>query len=611
MASAHAMASPPANPGSSTSLRARLWRGSQAVRMAWQSSPRTAGLWIFFLALNAVLPLSVAWVGKAIVDAVVAHDSRRALIWVGIELGLTILVGAAMRGSAVVRSLMGTRMGLAINLTILRKTLTLQLKHFQDPQFYDQLTRARREASYRPLALTAEVLGLLSALVTLLGFIALLLSFSWLSVGVLILAAFPAALAELRFSRVTYELRNRRAAESRRLNYLEYVLASDEHAKEVMAHGLGPTLLARYEEIGQRMWREERSLAIRRMLWVTLLAQLGTLSFYGCYLYIVYRTVLGQLSLGEMTLYVMAFRQGQQSFQSILLGIGALYEHDLYMSNLLSFLAQPTESTPPALPPVSATGSDSDERGIRFEDVGFQYPGQSGFALRHINLTIPAGQSLALVGHNGAGKTTFIKLLTGLYEPSEGRVLLDGRDLRTLEKDDLRRRISVIFQDFNQYQLSARDNVAYGDPEHAQEDARVAQAVERGGASDVIAGLPQGLSTQLGRWFDNGVDLSGGQWQRVALSRAMMRSDADIVVLDEPTAALDVDAESEVFERVRALAQGRTVILISHRFPTVRMADRIVVLERSGVLEQGSHAELMAKEGLYAAMFRKQAKGYN
>lgn len=609
MTAASAMANPSPNPGSSASLRARLWRGSQAVRMAWQSSPRTAGLWIFFLLINAVLPLAIAWVGKAIVDAVVARAAHDALFWVGIELLLTMLVGASQRGTAVVRSLMGMRLGLAVNVTILRKTLTLQLKHFQDPTFYDQLTRARREASYRPLALTGEVLGLLSALVTLLGIVALLFSFSWLSVGVLLLAAFPAALAELRFSRVTYELRNRRAAESRRLNYLEYVLASDEHAKEVMAHGLGPTLLGRYEEIGERMWREERSLAIRRMLWVTLLAQLGTLSFYGCYLYIVYRTVSGQLSLGDMTLYVLAFRQGQQSFQAILLGIGALYEHDLYMSNLLSFLAQPTESTPLLLPAQSERTEG--ERGIRFEDVGFQYPGQPGFALRHINLMIPAGQSLALVGHNGAGKTTFIKLLTGLYEPTEGRVLLDGRDLRTLEKDDLRRRMSVIFQDFNQYQLSARDNIGYGDPPHAGDADRIDQAVERGGAADVIASLPNGLSTQLGRWFDQGVDLSGGQWQRIALSRAMMRSDADIVVLDEPTAALDVDAEAEVFERVRALAQGRTVILISHRFPTVRMADRIVVLEKSGVLEQGSHAELLAQNGLYAAMFRKQAKGYN
>ncbi len=597
-------------------LSARVWRAAQALRMAWQSSPRAATLWMVLLALSAILPLCVAWVGKSIVDAVVAHDLRRALSWVGVELGLMMGMGAAQRGSAVARQLMGTRLGLAVNVTILKKTLTLQLKHFQDPSFYDQLTRARREASYRPLALTSEGLNLLSALVTLLGFVALLLSFSPLAVCVLLVAAFPAALAELRFSRLTYELRHRTAAQSRRMNYLEYVLASDEHAKEVMAHGLGPTLLSRYEEIGDRIWQDERSVALRRTAWVTFLAQLGTLSFYGCYLYIVYRTVGGALSLGDMTLYVLAFRQGQQSFQSLLLGIGALYEHDLYMSNLLSFLAQPTESVPLALPtqggqPASQSTAPSDERGIRFDDVGFQYPGQEGFALRHINLHIPAGRSLALVGHNGAGKTTFIKLLTGLYEPSEGRVLLDGQDIRSLPKELLRARISVIFQDFNQYQLSARDNVAYGDPSHAKDDARVQKAVEQGGASEVIAALPEGINTQLGRWFDKGIDLSGGQWQRMALARAFMRQDADVLVLDEPTAALDVDAEAEVFERVRDLARGRTVILISHRFPTVRQADCIVVLEKSGVLETGTHAELLARGGLYATMFRKQAQGYD
>lgn len=584
--------------------------------MAWQSSPHAAALWMALLLLNAVLPLCVAWVGKAIVDAVVQRDLRRALTWVGVELALMMCVGAAQRGAQVARSLMGTRLGLAVNVTILRKTLTLSLKHFQDPTFYDQLTRARREASYRPLALTSEGLNLLSALVTLLGFVALLLSFSPISVGVLLLAAFPAALAELRFSRLTYELRNRTSPQTRRMHYLEYVLASDEHAKEVMAHGLGPTLLARYEEIGERMWRDERGVALRRMAWVTLLAQLGTVSFYGCYLYIVYRTIGGGLSLGDMTLYVLAFRQGQQSFQSLLLGLGALYEHDLYMSNLLSFLALPTDSPPLALPPPGSAGDAipspirDDERGIRFDDVGFQYPGQDGFALRHIHLHIPAGRSLALVGHNGAGKTTFIKLLTGLYEPTEGRVLLDGQDIRSLPKDVLRARMSVIFQDFNQYQLSARDNVAYGDPLRAADDARVDKAVELGGASELVASLPEGINTQLGRWFDKGVDLSGGQWQRVALARAFMRQDADVLVLDEPTAALDVDAEAEVFERVRNLARGRTVILISHRFPTVRQADCIVVLEKSGVLESGSHAELLARGGLYATMFRKQAQGY-
>ncbi|MCK6588803.1 MAG: ABC transporter ATP-binding protein/permease, partial [Polyangiaceae bacterium] len=499
-------------------LRVRLSRGGQALRMAWESAPATAGAWIAVIGLVSVLPLAVAWVGKAIVDAVVAGALQSALTWVVVELLLMALLGASQRGAGVLRSLLGIRLALFINLKILRKALTLELLQFQDPEFYDRLTRARREASSRPLLLAAELLGLISAVVTLLGFIALLLSFSPLAVLVLIAAAFPAALAELRFSREAFDMRNRRATEARKLSYYEYVLASDEHAKEVMMLGLGPTLLGRYEAVGERLFREERSLSLRRTLWVTLLAQIGTLSFYACYLLIVWRAVRGELGLGDMTLYVIAFRQGQMSFQSILLGLGSLHEHELYMSNLLGFLTAPPARAVRALPPAPTTPEPPAERGIRFENVGFRYPGRDDFALRNINLTIPAGQTLALVGPNGAGKTTFIKLLTGLYEPTEGRVLLDGIDLQSLPQDELRRRLSVVFQDFNQYQLSARENVGYGDPPHIGDRARIERAVDEGGAGPVIDSLPAGLETQLGRWFPGGVDLSGGQWQRVALA---------------------------------------------------------------------------------------------
>jgi ATP-binding cassette subfamily B protein len=591
---------------SESGLRARLGRGAQAVLMAWRSSPGTAALWISVLAFAALLPVGIAWVGKAIVDAVVAHEVRLALAWVLVEMSLVACMAAAQRGGGMLRALLGVRLGLAVNLQILRKAQTLELRHFQDPEFYDQLTRARREATHRPLSVAAELLGLASAVTTLLGFVALLLSFSVAAVALLLIAAIPAALAELRFSRAAFELRNRRAADARMLGYLEYVLASDEHAKEVMMLGLGPTLLSRYEGVSEDIWREERSLALRRTLWVVVLAQLGTLTFYGCYGFIAMQAALGELGLGDMTMYVLAFRQGQLSFQAILLALGSLYEHDLYMSNLLGFLAIPVAERPRML----AATPEREEQGIRFEGVGFRYPDQDRFALRNIDLLIPPGQTLALVGHNGAGKTTFIKLLSGLYEPSEGRILLDGRDLRSYPREQLRERLSVVFQDYNQYQLSVRENVGFGSPAHADDLARVSDAVAQGGAAELVAALPQGLRTQLGRWFQGGVDLSGGQWQRIALARAFMRSESDVLVLDEPTAALDIDAEGEVFERVRELAERRTLILISHRFANVRMADRIVVLEHSGVLEDGSHAQLIARDGVYAAMFRKQARGY-
>jgi ATP-binding cassette subfamily B protein len=584
----------------------RIRRGTVAVKMAWRSSPPTAALWIAVLCVGAVLPVAVAWVGKEIVDAVVAGEVERALAWVVAELVLVACVAAAQRSASMLRSLLGVRLGLALNLEILRKAQTLELSHFQDPEFYDQLTRARREATHRPLAVAGELLGLLGAFVTVLGFVALLLSFSKLSVLLLLLAALPAVLAELRFSRRVFELRNRRATDSRMLGYLEYVLASDEHAKEVMMLNLAPTLLARYEGVSEDIWKEERSLALRRTFWVILLAQIGTVSFYGCYALIAVQAATGVIGLGDMTMYVLAFRQGQLSVQSILLALGSLYEHDLYMSNLLAFLAIPVEQRPRMLGPAPLRA----EPGIRFEGVGFRYPDQDRFALRNIDLHVPPGQTLALVGHNGAGKSTFIKLLAGLYEPSEGRILLDGHDLRSFPRDELRRRLSVVFQDFNQYQLSARENVGFGSPAHVGDRARVHAAVDEGGATELVDSLPAGIDTQLGRWFPGGVDLSGGQWQRIALARAFMRRESDILVLDEPTAALDIDAEGEVFERVRALAQGRTLVLISHRFANVRMADRVVVLERSGVVEDGSHDDLMALDGVYAEMFRKQARGY-
>lgn len=597
---------------------------AQGLGLVWRCSPSaTLGL-LGLTLLGVVLPLGIAYVGKSLVDAVVAHDQKRALLLVGVELALVVLQTSMQRVSGLVRGLLGARLSVDINVQILSKALTLDLRHFEDPQFYDQLTRARREASSRPLAMVTDVLQLGQSVLMLLGYIGLLWSFSPLAVLVLVLAALPAAAGEMRFSKVAFRLRNWRAPETRRLNYLEYVLASDEHAKEVKVLGLGPVLLDRYRTLGETFYREDRTLAVRRAGWGALLSLLGTLAFYGCYLFIVGLAAAGRITLGEMTLYVVAFQRGQQAFQSSLSGVGGLYEHDLYMSNLFEYLAIPTAAQA-ALASVGTTAGATDagaagagsgaavvqaERGIRFDGVGFAYPGQDKFALRGINLFIPAGQSLALVGHNGAGKTTFIKLLTGLYQPTEGRILLDGQDLRTLPEEVLQRRIGVVFQDFNQYQFSVRENIAFGSVEHLADEPRIERAVQRGGAEEIVRGLPSGLETMLGRWFQKGVELSGGQWQRVALARAFMREQADILILDEPTAALDAEAEHQVFQRFAELSAGRTALLISHRFPTVRMADRIVVLEGGGIVEQGSHDELLAAGGRYASLFALQAKGY-
>jgi ATP-binding cassette subfamily B protein len=586
-------------------LRESFAHTPRTLRLVWRSSPAGSVALGLLTLVAAVIPLVVAYVGKAIMDAVVAHDHAATLRWVLVELAAVGAQALLQRALGLVRSLLGARLGLDINALILEKALTLELRHFEDAEFYDRLTRARREASSRPLSVVTETFQLLQNAITLAGYAALLFRFSGLAVLGLLAAAIPATVVEMKFSSTAFRMRNWRSPEARRLNYLEYVLANDDHAKEVKLFGLGPVLLERFKALGETFYEEDRRLAIRRTAWAYALSLLGTAAFYGAYVFMALAAAAGGLTLGNMVLYVVAFRQGQQAFQSILSAIGGMYEDNLYMSNLFQYLAIEPDAPLPALPAPAL-----EELGIRFEGVGFRYPGKDTWALRHIDLFIPAGQSLALVGHNGAGKTTFIKLLTRLYEPTEGRILLDGRDFRAWDPEALRRRVGVVFQDFNQYQLKLRENVGLGSVDHRDDEARVLRAVDRGGAEQVVATVKGGLDAQLGRWFKDGAELSGGQWQKVALARAFMREEADILVLDEPTAALDAEAEHAVFERFQALAEGRTTILISHRFPTVRMADRILVIEGGQVLEEGSHAELVAKGGRYAQLFSLQAQGY-
>jgi ATP-binding cassette subfamily B protein len=592
-------------------LRESFAHTPRTLAMVWRSS-RAGTLALGALTIGAaVLPVGMAWVGKRIVDAVVAADRDATLGWVLTELGLVAVLALVTRLLGVVRGLLGARMSLDVNAMILDKALTLELRHFEDPEFYDQLTRARREASSRPISVVGASFGIVQNVVSLLGFAALLLGYSPWAVAGLLLAAVPATIAEMRFSTTAFRLRNWRAPEARKLLYLEYVLANDDHAKEVKLFGLGPTLLGRYKAVGERFYQEDRALAWKRAGWAYVLSLLATGAFYGAYASMALAAAAGRISIGEMTLYVAAFRQGQQAFQSMLGAVGGMYEDSLYMSNLFKFLAIPAGAAAPAAAPAAAApGNGHGEKGVRFEGVGFRYPGREDWALRGLDLFIPAGQSLALVGHNGAGKTTFIKLLTRLYRPSEGRILLDGKDLADWDEDTLRRRIGVIFQDFNQYQLSVKENVGFGSVDHLDDAARVDRAVDRGGAAELVRGLPAKLDTQLGRWFQSGSELSGGQWQKLAIARAFMREEADILVLDEPTAALDAEAEAAVFARFRELTRGRTTILISHRFPTVRMADRIVVIDGGRLIEQGAHAELVAAGGRYAKLFTLQAEGY-
>jgi ATP-binding cassette subfamily B protein len=579
----------------------------RTLSLVWKASPALSLSLAATTLASAVLPLGLAWVGKRIIDSAVAHDPHRTVRYVLVELALAAGLGLATQARDLASSVLGARLSLDVNLDILEKATELELEHFEDAQFYDQLTRARREASTRPISVVRRVFSIAQALVTLAGYVALLVGYSgWVVLG-LVVATIPATVAEVRFGTKVFRLKNWRSPEARKLLYLEYVLSNDEHAKEVKLFGLGPLFLDRYRKLGESFYSEDTRLNARRAAWGWALSLLSTGAFYAAYAKMAWGAAAGALTLGAMTLYMVSFRQGQQAFQGMLGALAGVYEDNLYMDNLFSFLGIAKKAAVPS----PAEGADATaERGIRFEGVGFRYPGREEWTLRDLDLFIPEAESLAIVGKNGAGKTTLIKLLARLYEPTEGRILLDGRPLAAWDRDELFRRIGVIFQNYNRYQFTAKDNVGLGSVPDMDDDASVERAVELGGAGDVVRELKDGLSTQLGRWFHDGVDLSGGQWQRLALARAFMRRGADVLVLDEPTASLDAEAEHAVFERFARLTKGRTSILISHRFPTVRMADRIVVLEDGRIVEQGTHEGLVAAGGRYAKLFALQAQGY-
>jgi ATP-binding cassette subfamily B protein len=581
----------------------------RALELVWSTS---RGLTLAIAALTVVagaLPAAVAYVGSLIVDAVVGAmktgDASRVIELVVLEGVLVAAIAAAQRGLSLCQSLLRAQLGQRVNVMILEKALTLELQHFEDSEFYDKLTRARREASSRPLSLVMRTFGLVQNGISLVSYGSLLFHFSPWAVAVLLLAGLPAFIAEAKFSGDAFRLFRWRSPETRMQMYLETVLAREDHAKEVKLYGLGERLLQRYRDIFNRLYSADRALTIRRDAWGFGLGLIATVALYGAYAWIAVSTVRGLITLGQMTMYLMLFRQGQSAVSASLSAVGGMYEDNLYLSTLYEYLE--TE-VPPAL--GAAARGPHPEDGIRFENVGFTYPGASEPALENITLHLKPGASLALVGENGSGKTTLIKLLTRLYQPTSGRILLDGLDLAEWDERALRERIGVIFQDFTRYQMLVGENVGAGDERHFEDEARWREAAAKGQASDFIENLPAGYRTQLGKWFQDGRELSGGQWQKIALSRAFMRTRADILVLDEPTAAMDAAAEAEVFEHFRQLARERITILISHRFSTVRMADQIAVLDHGRIVELGSHDELMALNGRYAHLFTLQARGY-
>jgi ATP-binding cassette, subfamily B, bacterial len=591
------------------------------VRLVYASSPRLTVASVVLRAAQALLPLAMLYVGKLIIDEVVAQrlvppeagvaawiESGR-LAWLGallgVELVLALCVDGFARASSLIDSLLAERYSNHASIRLMEHAATLDLEQFESNDQQDRLDRARRQVTGRTTLLT-QLFGQAQGVLTVASLAAGLIAYAPWLILMLVVALCPALLAEMRFNAQGYRLNYFRTPERRQLDYLRYLGSSVETAKEVKLFGLNGFLVERFGRFADTMYSDNRSLAVRRALWGGLLSALASLAYYGAYAVIVWRTVAGEFSLGDLTFLAGSFLRLRTLLEQLLLGFSQIAGQALYLEDLFSFFdIVPAISSPPSPRPFPTPIRS----GFVFENVGFRYPDSDRWAVRHLNLTHEVGAVLAFVGENGAGKTTIVKLLARLYDPTEGRILLDGHDLRDYDLAELRRHVGVIFQDFGRYHFTAAENIGVGRIADIEDESRVRAAAERSLAEDVVARLPKGYEQPLGKRFNGGVDLSGGEWQKIALARAYMR-DAGVLILDEPTAALDARAEFQVFQRFRDLSKGRTVLLISHRFSTVRMADRIVVLEGGRVVEEGSHAELMAAGGRYADLFELQAAGF-
>lgn len=587
----------------------------RALELLWTTSRPLSLLLGFCTILAGILPSGVAWVGARIVDSVywatraVANGQEMSVMptlwWVVAEAGILVVITAAHRGITLCQSLLKAQLAHKVNVLILEKALTLNLTHFEDSEFYDKLTRARREASSRPLSLVMRTSGLFQNALQISSFAVLLAGFSPWAVFILLFGGLPAFFAETKFSGDAFRLFRWRAPETRMQTYLETAIAREDHVKEVKLFDLGKLFLGRYRAIYEGLYEKDRNLTVRREGWGLAFTLVSIAALYSAYAWCAIEAARGMISVGDMTMYIMMFRQGQAAVTASMGNIGGMYEDNLYLSTLYEYLEVEVEASR-----GTAVSGPDPEAGVQFENVEFRYPGTEKPAITGINLQIKRGRSLALVGENGSGKTTLIKLLTRLYKPTFGRVLLDGRDLNEWDEEVLRRRIGVIFQDFVRYQLMVGENIGAGDVREFENRERWVDAAVEGKAAAFIDEMAANYETQLGKWFKDGRELSGGQWQKIALSRAFMRKDADILVLDEPTAAMDAAAEAEVFEHFRSLMGRKIGIVISHRFSTVRMADEIIVLDQGHIVERGAHDALMKDDGIYAKLFTLQARGY-
>ncbi len=586
-----------------------------ALEIVWSTSAALTIVMAISTLVSGVLPAAIASVGGLFVDAVasalqqtgeVAEQAQSDLLfYVFLELGLVVIMTGAQKLNTVCQSILRVLLGNKVNVMILEKALTLELAHFEDAEYYDKLVRARREASSRPLSLVIKTFDLMRDVISLIAIGIFLFQFSVWAVALLAIAGVPAFVAEAKFSGEAFRIHRRRSAERRMQIYLEMVLTREDGVKEVKLLQLGKLFLQRYVDIFRNIYKEDRNLVLRRGLWGYVLGLLASGAFYFAYGWVGFAAIAGAITIGQMTMYIAQFRLGQNAVTNSLTAVNGMYEDNLYLSNLTEYLEHKIpEQT------GNKTIGPNPEDGIRFEEVTFVYPDSEKPALNNVSLHIKPGESLAIVGENGSGKTTLIKLLTRLYTPVSGRIFLEGLELKEWDIEALRKKIGVIFQDFAHYQLIVGENIGIGDVDEIEQEPRIEEAAQKGMADDFVKDLPQAYKTQLGTWFKDGKELSGGQWQKIALSRAFMRSKADILILDEPTAAIDARAEAEIFNHFRDLTANKISIIISHRFSTVRMADHIIVLEQGKIQEEGSHTDLLDNGGQYATLFNLQAQGY-
>lgn len=582
------------------------------LRLVWDATPGVLVMTLAVTVAIALIPATLLYVNKLIVDHIIADIATpgvdwRPLLWlVGTGLSLMLAQSGLQQASSYLSRVLSDRFTLHANRVLLQQAIRLDLAHYELPAFYDTLSRAQQSGSSYPVRILDTLINLARQTITFAGLLGLLLSFHPLIVLLLVGASLPALWVGLRFSGVRFRLMRRQTQSGRLAEYLQKVLTTQEFVKEVRLYNLGDYLLGQWQEIRDRFNRELADMASKQA-WLRFgVGLMSTLGFYGAYAWVIVATLQQRVTIGDLTMYTSAFQQSQMLIQNILFSVALVYEYNLFVTQYFEFLNLEPEIVTPSHPIAFPTPMDE---GLVLQNVGFTYPGASEPTLRDLNLSVKPGESIALVGMNGAGKTTLLKLLTRFYDISQGSITIDGVPLHAFDLADLRRNVGVVFQDFSRYNLSVQDNIGFGDLEHHQDFDRIDKAAKDAGASGLIAKLDYGYQTILGKTFEESAELSGGQWQKVGLARAFM-TPAQILILDEPTAALDAIAEFDLFQRFQELTRGKMTFLVSHRFSTVRMADRIIVLEHGTIREMGSHNDLMDKGGMYAEMFQLQASSY-